>query len=352
MVLLFAFVQRLWGRVSIGIVAVILFVTNSSLAFLRYFDRYPSVIEALKPHSWWQHDTYLAAGGYQPGEQIALFWTLNHAYLTQTHPIISTVIVLFVGYAVLWHLRGPGGIAGDHPETFVGERPPQPLPWRRATALGVVSGVSFWLNGILFVVSMIFFCVLFYVYSGHLRRMALPSAILVAVSVTAFIAGAFTASDGIRKAAMVLLLGGLVLLGPIRRSLPFFAAASALALPQIIWLTGGVGTKDSLGFHNGYLVENFRFQNPESYLDFASYWWLNLGLIGPLVILAAAVGRNTDRTLLVAVMAIFVFGNLVRLGVDVGGHNHKVFNLSKLLVILSPRMDSGGSPAHSGTVSR
>lgn len=321
MVLVFAIVHHLWRRVSIAIVAVILFATNSSLAFLRYFDRYPSAFEALKPGNWWQHDTYLAGGGYQPGEQIALFWTLNHAYLTQTHLIISTVVVLFVGYAVLRHVRPTGG-AED-----------QPLRWPRAVALGLLSGAAFWLNGILFVVSMIFLCVLFYVHRDRPRHMALPSAILIAVPLTVFVVGSFVASDGIRKVALALLLGSLVLLGPIRRSLPFFVPAGALALPQIIWFTGGVGTKDSLGFHNGYLVENFRFQNPGSYLDFADYWWLNLGLAGPLVILAAAVIRSADRKVLVAVMSIFVFGNLVRLGVDVGGHNHKVFNLWEVLLI-------------------
>jgi len=131
--------------------------------------------------------------------------------------------------------------------------------------------------------------------------------------------------------ALALLIGGLVLLGPIGQSLPFFVAAGVAALPQMIWLTGGQGTKNSLSFHNGYLVDNFRFENPGSYLDFASYWWLNLGLVGPLVILAAILGRRADRKLLVAVMAIFVFGNIVTLGVDVGGHNHKVFNLWETL---------------------
>ena len=162
----------------------------------------------------------------------------------------------------------------------------------------------------------------------------MPSAVLVFVSVSLFVAGAFEQSDGIRKVALLLLIGGLVLLGPVRESLPFFVTAGALALPQIIWLNGGLGTKNSLSFHNGYLVDNFRFQNPASYLDFVSYWWLNLGLVGPLVILAAIVGRRADRKLLVAVMAIFAFGNVVALGLDVGGLNHKVFNLWEVLVNL------------------
>jgi hypothetical protein len=132
----------------------------------------------------------------------------------------------------------------------------------------------------------------------------------------------------------MLLIGGLVLLGPIRESLPFFAIASVVALPQMIWLTGGLGTKTSLTFHNGYLVEDFRFEDPGSYLEFATYWWLNLGLAGPLVILAAIVGRSADRKLLVAIMALFAFGNVVVLGVDPGGHNHKIFNLWEVLANL------------------
>jgi hypothetical protein len=158
--------------------------------------------------------------------------------------------------------------------------------------------------------------------------------VLVAASVTLFVAGAFQQSDGIRIVALALLVGSLVLLGPVRESLPFFATAGVVAFPQMIWLNGGLGTKHSLTFHDGYLVENFHFQNPGSYLDFAVYWWLNLGLVGPLVILAAVVGRRADRKLLVAIMAIFAFGNVVAFGTDIGGHNHKVFNLWEVLINL------------------
>jgi hypothetical protein len=333
MILVVEFSYYLWRRVSIGVIAAVLFITNGSLAFLRYFDKYPSVIEALKPANWWNHDKYLAIAPYQSGERISIFWTLN-PYLTQTHLIVSMALVLFVGYALLRHLRGPGGIAGDLPDTYADENCRQPLPAERAAALGLLSGAAFWLNGQLFVTSMIFFCALFFLYSGHLRRVVVPSAVLVAAAVTLFVAGAFLQNNGIREAALLLLIGGLILLGPLRKSLPFFATAGALALPQMIWLAGGLGTKNTLTFHNGYLVENFRFQNPGSYLDFVSYWWLNLGLVGPLVILAAVIGRKADRKLLLAVMAIFVFGNVVVLGTDVGGHNHKVFNLWEVLANL------------------
>lgn len=324
MVLLCAFAHYLWQRVSIGVLAAILFATNGSLAFLRYFDKYPSVIPALEPQNWWNLDKYLAIGPYQAGERISIFITLN-PYLTQTHLIIAMVIVLFVGYGLLRHLRGPGSVAPDRPD---------PLPWPRAVALGILSGASYWINGILFGVLMVFLGMLFYLYSGRLRRMAIPSIILFTASVAAFSVGAQLNSDGIRVAAIAVLLGGLVLMGPLRQSLPFFAAAGALALPQLLWLSGSGSVNKTVLFHDGYLVENFRFDNLGAYGDFVTYWWLNLGLVGPLVILAAIVCRRADGKLLAAVMTIFVFGNLVVLGTDVGGHGHKVFNMWEVLVNL------------------
>jgi hypothetical protein len=330
LVLIFALAHYLWRRVSIGVIAAILFITNSSLAFLRYFDKYPSLLAALQPHNWWNLNKYLAIGPYQAGERISIFETLN-PYLTQTHLIISIAIVLFISYALLRHLRGPGGLAGDPSAGFTNENLSQPLPWSRATTLGILSGASFWINGIVFLISMVFFSTLCYVYSSQLRRNLLPSAAVATVSATTFVIGALLASNGIRETALLLLLGGLIL-GPIRQTLPFFTAASVLALPQLIWLAGNRTTTNAVTFHNGYLVDNFRFQNPGSYADFASYWWLNLGLAGPLIILAALAARKPDRKLLLAIMAIFAFGNVVVLGTDVGGHNHKVFNLWEALI--------------------
>ena len=74
MVLVFEFAYYLWRRVSIGIIAAILIATNGSLAFLRYFAKYPSVAEALKPQNWWNLDKYLAIAPYQNGERISIFW--------------------------------------------------------------------------------------------------------------------------------------------------------------------------------------------------------------------------------------------------------------------------------------
>lgn len=333
MILLTAFAQYLWRSAAIGVIAAALFITNGSFAFLRYFDNYPSVLEALRPANWWNHSQLQAYAPYQEGEQISLFWTLQ-PYLSQTHLIVAVALVLLVVYALLRHLRGPGGIAGDPAADFTEEDRHPPLTRPRAVALGVLLGAGLWLNGIVFLTSMILIAVLFFVYSGHLRRVARRTAVLVGVAVVLFGVGTVLASDALRLAGLAVLIGGFLLWGPLRVSWPFFVAAGVVALPQLLWLKGGISTTNSLFFHSGYLVEGFRFDNGQSYVDLVVYWWLNLGLVLPLVVLAAVVGRRADGKLLVAIMAIFAFGNVASFGVDVPGHNHKVFNLWETMVNL------------------
>jgi hypothetical protein len=52
------------------------------------------------------------------------------------------------------------------------------------------------------------------------------------------------------------------------------------------------------------------------------------------LVLAACWCRKVDRKLFVGVMSIFVIGNLVAFGRELGGHNHKVFNLWEILANL------------------
>ena len=47
----------------------------------------------------------------------------------------------------------------------------------------------------------------------------------------------------------------------------------------------------------------------------------------PLLAVAAVIGRRFDKKVLLAVMAVFIWGNTVQLSRDLGGHNHKVINL-------------------------
>jgi len=305
-----------WWRdkgVWIGLIAVALLMTNQSLGFVRYIDHpagkppegvaptQSGILDALNPVNWWHHTKYLTIGPYDSNEKIAIFNTLN-VYLTQTHLIVGMALVLFIAFALLEPLRRGA-----------------PLTSRRMAFLGVLFGLAFWLNGVLWIAAGVFFAALLLVF-------ALTGMFRVAQS-----NGDWTKE--FRKWA---------------EPIAWFAVpALALGIPQMFWLNGGsFSTGDdvtgkALKIHFGYLTcsaatsachdasgNQMDLLNLSHWKEFFNYWLLNEGLVLPL--LAAALlltHRWFDRKLLLAVMAVFVFGNTVQLSRDLGGHNHKVINL-------------------------
>ncbi len=299
MMLVFGLGRLLFGRIAVGLMAVVLLITNSSLSFLRYFELYGNDIPLALRHLWDKqpppfNDRYLAVGPYLVEgkiDQISIFWTLN-VFLTQTHLIIAMAFVLFVAYGLIGPLRRREQLRRD-----------------QAAVLGVLMGMSFWLNGVLYVAAMVFFGALIAVFSASDPR------------------GGWRA-----------------LLQRLREAAPFLAPAVLLALPQAVWLNGGLHNGGSVRWHVGYLVcsspdascnaTGFRFDRLSHYWDFVEWWWLNLGLALPLMVFGAFWSPPRERKVLVAVMAIFIFGNFVQLSRDLGGHNHKIFNLWEILMNL------------------
>lgn len=278
MVFVFEIGRLLFRSSWVGAIAVVLLITNGSLSFLRFFELYDWNIGDAVSHLW-DHDHYLAIGPYSvtadPPDRISLYWTLN-VYLTQTQLIIGMAAVLFVTYGLL--------------RPFKEDRP---LWTSEALVLGSTLGMMFWINGVLYIPAAGFMLVL------------------------------------------------LVLFGRWREGIAFAAPAILMAVPQAIWLNGGLngGATD---FHLGYLVcttpratscyPNFNLDEPGAYVEFVRYWWLNLGLVLPLLILGVAWAKRKERLVWLAFMSIFAFGNVVALGRDLGGHNHKVFNLWEVLI--------------------
>ncbi|MEX1195959.1 MAG: hypothetical protein WED85_12980 [Dehalococcoidia bacterium] len=307
-----------WWRnkgIWVGLIAVCVLMTNQSLEFLRWFDPSPDTpryayhltfTEALKPANWWDHSGYLSIGPYY-SDKIAIFNTLN-VFLTQTHLIIGMALVLFVAFGLIEPLRRG-----------------RPLERNRMLLLGVTFGLSFWLNGVLYIASGVFFGSLLVIF-------ALAGAFRHAQVQSPDRRGIAFASEFWRwsKAAAW-----------------FIVPALALAIPQAIWLNGGLHNDGSFQTHLGYLVCSSpnagchgvdSIGQPEMDLlslpdwgEFVNYWLLNEGLVFPILIIAAIIGRRSDWKILAAVMAVFVFGSLFQLSRDLGGHNHKIFNLWEIL---------------------
>ncbi|MCH7484160.1 MAG: hypothetical protein IIA90_03315 [Chloroflexi bacterium] len=271
-----------------GLVAVVLLLTNSSFAFVRYFEQYDTIPEALKPTHWFEeHYQYLAVGPYT-SDIITIFNTPN-VYLTQTHLIVGMALVLFVAFGLVQPLRE--GVS---------------LTRQRGALLGVLFGLSFWLNGVLYISAGVFFGVLLVVFA---------------------VLAAARHDDFTRQ-----------LWAKAKEAAWFIVPALGLAIPQAIWLNGGMGTEGNVQTQIGYLVcsspdascwsnGGMDLLNIGHWGDFAEYWWLNVGLAVPLMALAMIWGSNSDRKIFLAAMAVFVFGSMFQLSRDLGGHNHKIFNL-------------------------
>lgn len=249
LLLLFELARLIAGSALAGVFAALFVSFNSSLAFLDYLRRWGYNPLRLPEHIW-QQATRLHVGPYD-GQAISIYYTLN-PYLNQRQLALAVALGVLIVLLLVEPLRGR-----------------KPLPGRQAVALGALLGLSFPLNGV--------------VYLGVL---AVASALFL-------------------------------LFWRPRTGATFLAPALALALPCALLLNG----ERKLGWLPDYLAL------PYTPLNFLRYWWLNLGLLLPLVALAAVFGSNTDRRLLLAFCAPFVFGSLVQLAADPGGINHKLFNL-------------------------
>jgi hypothetical protein len=302
-----------WWRdkgVWIGLIAVALLMTNQSMGFLRYVDHpagqptagiatQSGILDALNPVNWWHHTKYLTIGPYDSSEKIAIFNTLN-VYLTQTHLIVGMALVLFIAFGLLEPLRRGAALTRN-----------------RMVLLGVVFGLAFWLNGVLWIAAGVCFGTLLLIFAG---------------------ASVYRTS---RSGGNAMEEAG----NWVERIAWFAVPALALGIPQAIWLNGGISTGDdvtgsAVKIHWGYLTcsaatsachdasgNQMDLLNLSHWKEFFNYWLLNEGLVLPMLAVALVLGRWFDRKVLLAVMAVFVFGNSVQLSRDLGGHNHKVINL-------------------------
>jgi len=278
-----------WWRdrgVWAGLVAMALLLTNQSLGWLRYVqeDGDGSLLTALRPSVLWAHEGYLTGGPYTD-DRIVMFNTPN-AYLTQTHLIVAMAVVLLLVHVLLAHLGGLGDAEA---------------PDRRLLAgVGLTFGVGFWLNGVVWLAAAVFL--------GGLLLL-----------------GALAARSDRRR-----------LVDWLRAGAWFAVPALALAVPQALLLNGG-RTEGGVGVHLGYLTcastasschgGDMNLLSVADWWSFLQYWWLNEGAFIPLLALAFALGSWRDRRIIAATTFVFLWGSVVQVGQDVGGQNHKVFNL-------------------------
>lgn len=247
--LLFELGRRLSGSTFGGALAAVLMPLGSSLAFRDYLQQWGyhprAILEGL-----WHQASRMHIGPYD-GNPISIHFTLN-PYLNQRQLALAMALGIMIIYLIVHALHAH-----------------RPLTDKQAIGLGALLGLSFPLNGVL--------------YLG-----------VLAVAVALFLC--------FRRW---------------RDGVLFIVPSIALALPAALLLSSG----DRPTWHLGYVV------TPLTVTNFLRYWWLNLGLLLVLVAAAAVYSTTTDLRFLAAFSAPFLVGNLVQLGPDLSGINHKLFNL-------------------------
>lgn len=93
LIFIFALSQKLvGGRFWLGLFSAILSLFNSSLTFVKFFQRLP--LSWQTPKQVWRLGRYLSAGPFDGGI-ISIFWNLN-TFLNQRHLIFSSAMFLLV----------------------------------------------------------------------------------------------------------------------------------------------------------------------------------------------------------------------------------------------------------------
>jgi len=116
-------------------------------------------------------------------------------------------------------------------------------------------------------------------------------------------------------------LGLSIILFPNKRKPLFLSLVVALtiALPQIIYLKGGVGQQFSF-VKFGYLVESLSITN------FLKYWLLNIGLVAILTPVGFLLSNVKQRKIFLIFFGFFIIGNIFQFSPEIAA-NHKFFNL-------------------------
>jgi len=123
--------------------------------------------------------------------------------------------------------------------------------------------------------------------------------------------------------AAAMIFGGLVILhGFKKETIIVLFTSVAIAALEVIFIFHGSGTAPSI--HVGYLAKDL---SPQSLIF---YWFLNIGLALPLMILGFYFSEKRLRILFIAFGLLFLIPNIVQFTPEVAA-NHKFFNLWLIL---------------------
>jgi hypothetical protein len=251
MTIIYFFAKEIFKSKAVGILSVLFFIFNSSLSFLKFFTLYPFSSHTLL--NIINNQKFISFGPYDQSI-ISAFWNLN-IYTNQRHLALSYALSLFLIYLTLKFKEN------DRKNNL-----------KKALAIGIILGLSFFLNMAVFIMTIAIFTCMFLLFSK--KRIYL---------------------------LIIIVLGGMI------------------ALPQYLYVQSGASSFKPL-INPGYLVTNLNI------INFINYWWQNLGLNLIFISLGFIVAARNEKKILLSFLSLFFIGNLFQFSPEIAA-NHKFFNL-------------------------
>jgi hypothetical protein len=251
MIMIYFFAKEIFKSKAVGVLSVLFLIFDSSLVFLKFFSLYPlsthSLLDIVNNHK------FISFGPYDQSI-ISAFWNLN-IYTNQRHLALSYALSLLLIYLVLKFKEK------DRRNNI-----------KKSLVIGVILGLSFFLNIAVFIMTVLIFICMFLLFSK--RRIYL---------------------------LITLILGGII------------------AFPQYLYLQSGGSAFKPL-INPGYLVTNLNI------LSFINYWWQNIGLNLIFIPLGFIIATRHEKKILLSFFSLFIIGNLFQFSPEIAA-NHKFFNL-------------------------
>ncbi|MBI3384948.1 hypothetical protein HY030_02010 [Candidatus Gottesmanbacteria bacterium] len=317
LLLIYSLGVLVFKKKSIGVIAVILTLFNSSFAFLNIFKKIPLSPEALAKGDYlaalkmWftqiiQSKELLAFGPYDRGI-ITAFWNLN-VYTNQRHFAFALGLIFLIVYILLFRHSGDpaegGGLQNQRSNRFW-TSPSIPRfsgPRGQNDVKAIYSKMSFLLLGLtigllpmvhsgVFLIAILSFPIFIFLIPKYFTRPPKPWR---------------------RRDSLI----------------PLFLTSFLLAFPQILYFQSGGSFVSEAKIHFQPFFYNF---GGHSVVDFFRFWLFNFGLTPFLALLGFFLADKKARFLFLFLLLPFLLGNFISFSPDLNT-NHKFFNFVVIIL--------------------
>jgi hypothetical protein len=259
MLAIYLFAKQIFKSRTVGILSIIFFIFNGSLDFIKFFQLHPLSLNTVTDIII--NQKFISFGPYD-NSIISAFWNLN-IYTNQRHLALSYAASLILIFFML--------------KPFLENKKPD---LRFSLLMGIILGLSFFLNMAVFLMTIIIFSVLFLMINKH--RLSFLIALVV---------------------------------------------AGLIASPQYLYIQSG-NSASQISLYVGYLVNNNL-----TVANFISYWFQNLGLHLILIPVGFLLAPKKIKKIFIAFFALFIIGNLFKFSPEIAA-NHKFFNLFLIVGVM------------------